>query len=90
MTNIVYRNLTKEEAEQMAFELEVEGKFEFEVKEEGGSWSVHYWSEDEAGGVAEAAERPPRRRRVRPSPAAPAGGLSEAAGPARPRRRLRT
>jgi hypothetical protein len=25
MTNIVYRNLTREEAEQMAFELEVEG-----------------------------------------------------------------
>jgi hypothetical protein len=81
MTNIVYRNLTREEAEQMAFELEVEGKFEFEVKDEGGSWSVHYWSEDQRPGLAETPERPPAPGRGT-SPAGPAGGLSESAGPA--------
>jgi hypothetical protein len=81
MTNIVYRNLTREEAEQMAFELEVEGKFEFEVKEEGGSWSVHYWSEDQRPGLTETAEGSTAPARG-PSPTEPAGGLSEAAGPA--------
>jgi hypothetical protein len=65
----------------MAFELEVEGKFEFEVKDEGGSWSVHYWSEDQRPGLAETPERPTAPARDT-SPTAPAGGLSESAGPA--------
>ena len=74
MTNVVYRNLTKDEAEQMAFELEVEDKFEFEVKEEGGAWSVHYWSKDERPAATAA--------RAGAGPSAPAGGLPEAAAPA--------
>jgi hypothetical protein len=81
MTNIVYRNLTKEEAEQMAFELEVEGRFKFKVKEEGGSWSVHYWSEDERPGITDTPESPTAPGRETP-PTAPAGGPSESVGSA--------
>src|SRR5262245_25596680 len=74
MANVVYRkNLTQAEAEQMAFELKVEGRFEFEVKEEGGAWSVHYWSKDERPAATTSSETA--------GPAAPTGGLSAPAAP---------
>jgi hypothetical protein len=89
MTNIVYRNLTREEAEQMAFELEVEGKFEFEVKEEGGSWSVHYWSEDQRPGLTETAEGSPQRLRVGRRPQSLRAACRKQPARPRSRRRLR-
>ena len=73
MTNVVYKNLSKDEAEQMAFELEVEGRFEFEIKEEAGGWSVHYWSAGEGPTAAE--------DHVGVGPAGPAGGAVPTAAP---------
>jgi hypothetical protein len=73
MTNVKYQNLTKKEADQMAFELQVEGKFEFEVKEEGGAWSVHFWSKDEApAGTAAPKAAGPAAPAAAPAPVGPA------------------
>jgi GH24 family phage-related lysozyme (muramidase) len=75
MSNVLYKkNLTKEQAEEFAFQLKVEGGFEFEVKEEGGAWSVHYWSK---------AERPAVTTGPKPAgPAAPGAGPSATAAQA--------
>jgi uncharacterized protein (TIGR02594 family) len=47
MAEVMYENLTKDQADQLAFELEVEGTFNFEIRQKpDGTWTVRSWPKE--------------------------------------------